>query len=170
MSPNVSYLYPITRVRSIEQLLRNTNYSAFPVITPDTFKRIPKSTHHLPTCSMYGSHENADTDAMNQDPAKNRKAQPRILSSPGYQRTTFSSRSEVDCECAAHIRDSDGLTFAYTIPAPNRLLGSLNNDRPLILHGIILRTQLIALLKHKAFFNEEEQVEWLKSFLQEYAA
>eukprot|EP00731_Ephydatia_muelleri_P014853 Em0008g573a len=161
MSSRVSYLYPITRVRSIEQLLRNTAYSAFPVITPDTFRRFPKTTPplHLPTCSMYGSNDGTDAEKPHEDLTRSKRPIPRPLSSPGYQRTTFSKHSEADCECAAHIRDSDGLTFTYNIPAPNRLLGSMSHDKPLILHGMILRTQLIALLKHRAFFSEDEQPE-----------
>eukprot|EP00731_Ephydatia_muelleri_P014855 Em0008g575a len=161
MSSRVSYLYPITRVRSIEQLLRNTAYSAFPVITPDTFRQFPKTspTHHLPTCSMYGSVDVTDAEKPHEDLTRSKRPIPRPLSSPGYQRTTFSMHSEADCECAAHIRDSDGLTFTYSIPAPNGLLESMSHDKPLILHGMILRTQLIALLKHRAFFSEDEQPE-----------
>lgn len=162
MSTNLSYLYPITRVRSIEQLLRNTNYSAFPVVTPDTFRRFPKSvpTHHRPSCSMYGSNDKTDLEATGEEGAQSKRSSlSRHLSSPTYQRTTFSKNDE-DCdECAAHLRDSDGLTFTYTIPAPDRLLGNLSHDNPLILHGVILRTQLIALLKHKAFFSEDQQPE-----------
>lgn len=37
----LSYLYPITRVRSIERLLRTTVHSAFPIVTPVSAGAIP---------------------------------------------------------------------------------------------------------------------------------
>ncbi len=53
MNSHVRYLYPITRVRSVEQLLRTTAHSAFPIVTPVGVETIPErptnvSTKHTP--------------------------------------------------------------------------------------------------------------------------
>lgn len=50
---NLCYVYPITRVRSVESILRTTAYGAFLVVTPVTTKEMPKrkiktSGSHVP--------------------------------------------------------------------------------------------------------------------------
>lgn len=42
LNSKLSYLYPITRVRSIEHLLRTTDHGSFPVVTPVEASRIPE--------------------------------------------------------------------------------------------------------------------------------
>lgn len=52
----LSYLYPITRVRSIEKLLRTTVHSAFPVVTPidaSTIPILPKNIKSQHTPQLY---------------------------------------------------------------------------------------------------------------------
>ena len=41
-SNNLCYVYPITRVQSIERILRTTAYSAFPVVTPVEPEHVPE--------------------------------------------------------------------------------------------------------------------------------
>lgn len=41
-SNNLSYVYPITRVESVERLLRTTAYSAFLVVTPVEPENVPE--------------------------------------------------------------------------------------------------------------------------------
>ncbi len=53
MNSKLSFLYPITRVRSIERLLRTTAHSGFLVVTPVEARDIPFlpkniKSHHTP--------------------------------------------------------------------------------------------------------------------------
>ena len=41
-SENLYYVYPITRVRSVENILKTTAHSAFLVVTPVSTKEMPK--------------------------------------------------------------------------------------------------------------------------------
>ena len=41
-SENLCYVYPITRVRSVENILRTTAHGAFLVVTPVSTKEMPK--------------------------------------------------------------------------------------------------------------------------------
>ena len=72
----LSYLYPITRVRSIERLLRTTAHSAFPVVTPiNSIPILPKNinSEHIPQlyarASILGNPEpKSPTRIRNPDP------------------------------------------------------------------------------------------------------
>ncbi len=53
MNSKLRYMYPITRVRSVVQLLRTTAHSAFLIVTPVDIDTIPErptnvSTKHTP--------------------------------------------------------------------------------------------------------------------------
>ncbi|KAI4823891.1 hypothetical protein KUCAC02_012445 [Chaenocephalus aceratus] len=39
MEPNLTYVYPHTRVQSLVSILRTTVYNAFPVVTENRYKR-----------------------------------------------------------------------------------------------------------------------------------
>ena len=113
----LTYLYPITRVRSIEQILRTTVHSAFPIVTPVRSSSIPDfpknvKSHHTPQLithpSVRGEKESGDDDSK-------------------------------ECE-----------------------------RKKLVFRGLILRHQLVTLLKNHCFFKEADGVspqELLESFL-----
>ena len=46
-SHNLSYVYPITRVQSVETLLRKTKYSAFLVVTPVEPGHVPERPKNI---------------------------------------------------------------------------------------------------------------------------
>ena len=179
MSENVSFLYPITRVGSLYHLLRSTTHSAFPVVTPLTSQGKPLqnvSSMHVP--ALYRD----DFTLSGPYGATNAKVSPvdEAISpkQPGrYKRTTFTNppavsnnkrsikkRNEAVDACSAQLNDGDGLEYNYSIPATTALMSeefhtqSMKDSEPLVLHGMILRTQLIQLLKNKVFFSDSEQV------------
>ena len=56
-SENLCYVYPITRVRSVENVLKGTNFSAFLVVTPVEPESVPErpmnvQSTHVP--QLYG--------------------------------------------------------------------------------------------------------------------
>ena len=64
-SSNLCYVYPITRVRSVENLLRTTAHGAFLVVTPVSSKEMPQrkkniSESHVP--QLYTRFSRADID------------------------------------------------------------------------------------------------------------
>lgn len=109
----LSYMYPITRVRSIERLLRTTVHSAFPIVTPVSASDIPvfpkniKSTHtpQLYTRpSIMGGHGCGD--------AQNPQVRIRNPISEECGDDVFDNVGGVDLEG----KDTRGLTKTYTIP------------------------------------------------------
>ena len=67
MTNKLSYLYPITRVQSVEQLLRTTVHSAFPIVTPVAVGTIPErpanvSDKHTPQLYSRMSYLGLETD------------------------------------------------------------------------------------------------------------
>ena len=173
MSENVSFLYPITRVGSLYQLLCSTAHSAFPVVTPLTSQGNPLqnvSSMHVPALyredfTLSGPYGATHNDAI----------LPKQLGR--YKRTTFTNppalsnnkrtirkHNETKDVYSAQLHDGDGLEYGYTIP-PTLVHAteefhtqSMRDKTPLVLHGMILRTQLIQLLKNRVFFSDSEQV------------
>ena len=57
-SNNLCYVYPITRVQSVERILRSTAYSAFLVVTPVEPEHVPerpKNVQDTHTPQLYTS-------------------------------------------------------------------------------------------------------------------
>ena len=137
-SNKLCYVYPITRVQSVERLLKTTAYSAFLVVTPVEPEHVPErpknveDTHtpQLYTRSSIGGEwtvtegETADIGGRRSD-------------SMGIQSPTYTDEDE-DIEVVGTGED--------------------NGRKLLVFHGIILRSQLIELIKNKVFFNETDGV------------
>ena len=187
MSEHISFLYPITRVGSLYRLLKTTTYSAFPVVTPLTTHSKPTmsvTNRHVPT--LYGDTFSLGKDAVVNDdrfgqegmgeeghvgteetPSKSDRRrrttfQPARVQS--YRRRTFRRPAGQGTEISAQLHDGDGLEYSYPIPPSQSLTGELQSSKthtrdktPLVLHGMILRSQLIQLLKMKTFFDEHSQ-------------
>ena len=188
MSENISFLYPITRVGSLYQLLRTSKHSAFPVVTPLTSYERPLknvSNKHVP--SLYGENfslvEDQSTNcdgikdgAINSDvtnvdsvsrSARQRRTTFRTAQVRSYNRRTIRKPEGRGTSFSAQLNDGDGLEYAYPIPplpAQELQTQNMNAKTPLVLHGIILRTQLIQLLKRKTFFDETSQASELSPF------
>ena len=62
----LTYLYPITRVRSIEQILRTTVHGAFPIVMPvraSSIPSFPKTVKAQHTPQLYASYEEENQDS-----------------------------------------------------------------------------------------------------------
>ena len=187
MSEGICFLYPITRVGSLYQLLRTTKHSAFPVVTPLTSDAKPiknVSNQHVP--SLYGENfslaEGGSNDhGMNEETnngggsnvnvsSKRRRNTFRTIKVRSYNRRTIRKPQGQGAPVfSAQLNDGDGLEFAYSIPPSPAMAEELQTQNmsykiPLVLHGMILRTQLIQLLKRKIFFDESSQASSFSSF------
>ena len=178
MSENVSFLYPITRVGSLVQLLRSTAHSAFPVVTPLTSQAKPLqniSNKHVPALyredftlsGPYGAtrtKESSPFDEANLPKQHGRYTRTTFTNPPALSnnKRTIRRRNETT---DAEMHDGDGLAYDYTIPptgvhvAEEFHTQSMRDKTQLVLHGIILRTQLVQLLKNRVFFSDSEQPE-----------
>ena len=187
MSKEISFLYPITRVGSMYQLLKTTKYSAFPVVTPLTSHAKPTmsvTSSHVP--GLYGENFSLDKDAvpngdcvgreeMVETPSKSDRRHRTTFQSArehssSYRRRTIRMRAGGGTVISAQLHDGDGLGYDYPIPPSQTLAGELQrpkphtrDETPLVLHGIILRSQLIQLLKNKTFFDENSQASFFSS-------
>ena len=171
MSESISFLYPITRVGSLYQLLCTTTHSAFPVVTPLISLAKPLqnvSNKHTPVLYRNDFTLTRPHGAM-EKLATNEVVSPKKIGR--HKRTTFSNhliynkhsiRETVD-SCSAQLLDGDGIEYSYQIPSSqseSREAFQTKNMRegtPFVLHGMILRTQLIQMLKNRVFFSDNEQ-------------
>ena len=214
MAEKLSYVYPITRVSSVVQLLRTTYFSAFPVVTPfQNFQAKPQnvSGKHIP--GLYSSRQfisltdydlDSDADTCRSDSAfvevmspnarhakKEESTDSTVTITPTNKDAPIHSRVNSYGAVAVdyhpfdpgELRQSEGeeeeenvfphypllfhdsrkASLSYTL-ADTGLRSSHSSlqqedtrvfKQPLVLHGIILRSQLITLLRNKVFFDEE---------------
>ena len=185
MSENVSFLYPITRVGSLYQLLRSTTHSAFPVVTPLTPQGQPLqnvSSMHVPVLyrddftlsGPYGSTVSSPVDLAAASPKQFRRYKRTTFKNPpslSNNKRTIGKRNEAADIFSAQLHDGDGLEYNYPIPSNSALstedfhTQSMKEKTPLVLHGMILRSQLIQLLKNKVFFSDSDQVLRYESYM-----
>ena len=170
MSEHISFLYPITRVGSVYQLLKSTHHSAYPVVTPlDDFVHPTSNVSDKHTPALYGKSKPAPEELSLDHPHLPKRYQRRTVrgaaaqAQPLYRRTTFKPRNAKGGEnqpMSAELNDESGLNFAYPIPSSGKELqtNKVKEEKPLILHGFILRSQLLTLLKYRVFFSDEDQV------------
>nr|XP_039270585.1 chloride transport protein 6-like [Styela clava] len=164
MQTRLKYIYPHTRIRSLVNLLRTTAHNAFPVITIKT-KSNGEEEHskktELKERKRHGSHD--------------------ILSANiEYQLSSHQSRMSIDRKRAFTVGSAN--TELVQVTSPLSLHdGLLNRDtsesvlfddvasdmssinlqdnlNPLIFHGIILRSTLIALIKQGAGYDENNVI------------
>ena len=159
MNSNIRYIYPITRVRSIVQLLKTTAHNAFFVVSPVVSEEEDRSgTSTRPQIAAQGKVEESFTEMKPQ-------LYTRESVTPIYQTKII----ELDCS-RKHTRGASILT---TIPETHQsAINSLEEDRarlaastseddmrkPMVLHGTILRSQLVTLLEQRIFFSESRGV------------
>ena len=169
MSENISFLYPITRVRSLYQLLRSTTHSAFPVVTPlKSYERPPQNVtnEHVPVLyrkdftlsSEKGGSDSNEYAPINSSLSEEPKPKHRQIYRQGMVRTP---KASTDAPCT----NPDGLDYSNA-SSPSTLDGGENGQKPIVLHGMILRTQLVQLLTRRTFFSNEEQVSFVSYGLQ----
>ena len=144
MNRDLKFIYPITRVQSIEQLLRTTAHNAFFVVTPLSLEhwnnsQDDKEQTFLPKLykrkSIHPIHHLRRRDVKN------------------FQAKTKPSRYERKRKPLPVVREEGGIIEEKECLAPVE-----ENDAPLVLKGIILRSQLVTLLSKRVFFDEDEGV------------
>lgn len=140
MNPDLKYIYPISRVSSIERLLRVTAHNAFLVVSPLT-------TPPSPTMNPRGG-----------DSPQTPQLYERLsIHPPAYRKKMANLRKEA-------IRKSQQLGHVNYISeergaTPVTYTGNEGRDDvSLVFHGIILRSQLVELLRNKVFFDENDGV------------
>ena len=131
MNTDIKYIYPITRVRSIECLLRVTVHNAFFVMSPpDT-----KHPHQQDT----GGDD--DSDVMETS------MQPKL-----YERMSVMPLRK------ARALQQKGVDGADTTTPANNESAKQASSENYVLRGVILRHQLVELLRNKIFFEESSGV------------
>ena len=131
MNTDVKYIYPITRVRSIERLLRVTAHNAFFVMSPP-------DTKHPHQQDMGGDD---DSDVMETS------MQPKL-----YERITVMPLRKV------RALQQKGVDGADTTMSANNESAKQASSENCVLRGVILRHQLVELLRNKIFFEESSGV------------
>ena len=147
MSSDLKYIYPISQVGSIEQLLRTTAHNAFFVVTPMTFE---------PTGIDLEVAKGSKNVNDSKDPMKKPQLYDRKSVRPVHRPTIIAKK-----------RQQDAMKMQGFKPAATAVVGSVGSNEgnidknaPLIFNGIILRSQLVTLLKNKIFFHKDDLVNY----------
>ena len=138
MNRDLKYIYPISRVRSIEQLLRTTAHNAFLVVTP------------------------LKIDQRTVEKDKDKKPR-RYLRKPIHCSTIIAQTREIhslNVQEALSSANSSAISHEETVLC-DTVKGKADEDTPLIFHGIVLRSQLVTLLSNKIFHHEDDSVSCL---------
>ncbi len=117
-STKLTYLYPITRVRSIERILRTTVHSAFPVVTPVSASSIPVfpkniKSQHTPQLYTRRSVMGVGLPALQSPPVRIRNP---IAEEYGGDDVFGNVGRGVDFDFEEGERDERGFVKTYTIP------------------------------------------------------
>ena len=123
MNKDIKYIYPVTRVNSIEKLLRTTAHNAFFVVTP-----------------LITEEEQREQSDLNPEAA-------------------FTPNIEMTRKTWQHRRRQNSFHAHTSLVAKQEEREQQQEaGLPLVLHGIILRSQLVTLLKNEAYFREQDGV------------
>ena len=145
MNRGLKCLYPLSRVKAIEQLLKTTTHNAFLVVTPLTVNKSTVSDHDGVI---------KEEDEMRKDHA--RKMQPTLYLRnsihPIHPPKILAQKRKQDAERLQGVHKS---SVCEETPVYE---GDIDQDVPLIFHGIILRSQLVTLLSEKILFHETDSV------------
>ena len=137
MNPDLKYIYPISRVGSIERLLKVTAHNAFFVVTPlsetteDTTSSIGVSKQSPLLYERRSIHPIHRTKLIEQRRKK------EALKRKEYKEATI---------------NDDGESRGATPFSSGAEEGS--QDAAFVFHGLILRSQLVELLRNRIFFDE----------------
>lgn len=144
-STDLCYVYPVTRVRSVEKLLRTTAHGAFLVVTPvnsaDLFQR--KRKKRSPTEYPRGYCHIGGEVAVNEAASVRQNRSCSDTHSLPQQRRD--QRNSMGTKTQTYTDEKD------------RVADSVE-DEALLFHGVILRSQLVEMLKNGIFFEESQGV------------
>ena len=159
MNSNIRYIYPITRVRSIIQLLKTTAHNAFFVVSPVVTEAEDRSG--VSTRPRIAAEGNIHESFM--------EMQPQLYASQSVGPVYLTKIVELD-HSRRHTRV--GSVLATVPESPRSAInfseqdcatnaGSASEDdatKPMVLHGTVLRSQLVTLLERRIFFSESRGV------------
>ena len=139
MNRDLKFIYPISRVQSIEQLLRTTAHNAFFVVKPL-------------------SQEDGKEIEMKLDVVEESKFMPQLYERrsivPFHVTKTSTDRRRRDAQkersesTPINFTENENLIVVSDEPKED-------SHTPLVFKGIILRSQLVMLLSEGVFFNEK---------------
>ena len=138
MNPDLKYIYPISRVGSIERLLKVTAHNAFFVVTP-----LSTSTEEDTTSSIGVSkqspllYERRSIHPIHRTRLIEQRRRKEALKRKEYKEATINDDGE-----------SRGAT-PFSSGAEEGV-----QDNAFVFHGLILRSQLVELLRNRIFFDE----------------
>ena len=137
MNCELKYIYPVSRVGSIERLLKVTAHNAFLVVTP------------LATSE---DTSNEEYDAVNKYAPQlyERKSIHPIHTKLAEQRRLKQAKRREQERAIINANRSRGSTVISH--------SSIVQESPLMFRGIILRSQLVELLRNRIFFDEDDGV------------
>ena len=147
MNTDVKYIYPITRVRSIERLLRVTAHNAFFVMSPLNIK------------SMYEQDIGRGWDVV--ETAMLPKLYQRRSIIYSHKSRSLKHKRQSRTVPSGDI-NSDPTHTPLIATTPVNYQSAMESGDPsnngFILHGVILRHQLVELLRNRVFFEESQGV------------
>jgi chloride channel 6 len=130
MNKDLKYIYPVSRVGSIERLLKVTAHNAFFVVSP---LNVPKSPTH-------GGASDVLMDLSHSPQLYRRYSiNPKLLKNVKQQRKFKDDSYNPESSSASYNPDNGNHETQHV---------------PLVFHGIILRSQLVELLRNRIFFSE----------------
>ena len=133
MSKDLKYLPLISQVETIDNLLRTTPHSAFPIAESSGSSKSKVPIFYRGKRLISEGSEDTSLEVS-------------IAS-------MYQSQRPVPSKHVQHPRD-----FTYAIRTPKEEGDGEEDNKQLVLHGLILRSQLVTLLKNNVFIDENEQV------------
>ena len=149
MSSPLSYIHPITRVKSIVTLLESTTFSAFPVVT---------HILELPNVCDNNSFIPRLYDLNWQQLEREGHLQVNSTQLKGTGGSVSPQSERTSLLTGAAKKHNYSLAFQKKRNDENWNWVQVTSKKPIALRGIILRSQLITLLKRKVFFSENTKV------------
>ena len=158
MNRDLKYIYPISRVRSIERLLRVTAHNAFLVVTPLSLNNNNEEYNNIETELEIDDETNFVPRLYHRDSIHPIHPSKVIVTTKRKQDAKKhlhhkEGATPINVTDSQHMNLLSGLTGSYQSSVTGK-----TEHKPLILNGVILRSQLVTLMLNKIFFNEADGV------------
>ncbi|KAK2556532.1 H(+)/Cl(-) exchange transporter 6 [Acropora cervicornis] len=156
MESCISYIYPHTRVQSVIGILRTTAHNAFPVLTVDkpAQQKIQESNFQASFGSFNERFAHSTTFSSLTSEQKLLRHVSNGEDNISLLRNSNPSRTQYDLDDDED--DKDGIPGSDYILRAERNCEE-NEPQGLMFHGIILRSQLVTLLKKQIFYSESSE-------------
>ncbi|XP_071479352.1 H(+)/Cl(-) exchange transporter 6-like [Diadema antillarum] len=158
MEPDLVYVYPHTRVLSLINILRTTTHHAFPVVT----ETAPRQKPRRPIDAVTSKNMMFKASTLTRAEERKLRGQSVLLNDAEASSLMSGShtRPRLHSESVSHT-----LSHTASINGPVRDVETppdsdeevRDEDRPLTFHGLLMRDNLVTLLRHKACYPENLQ-------------